>query len=79
MEIARGSALECAAILDVLVRCQVMGVDNANAGKDLLYRIVSMLTRMVGPNRENELREEVAEYENEYEYDQETGVLGAEG
>ncbi len=79
-EIARGSALECAAILDILVKCQVMGVDNANTGKDLLYRIVSMLTRMIGNVKKNELREEVAEYENEYayEYDKKTGILGAE-
>ncbi len=44
--IARGSAMECAAILDV---CGVLGQvepDLLAAGKGLLVRIVSMLTKM---------------------------------
>ena len=44
--IARGSAMECAAIIDV---CQVLGIDDLNSfkqGKALLTRIVSMLTKL---------------------------------
>ncbi len=44
--IARGSAMECSAIIDV---CQVLGIDDGNSctqGKALLTRIVAMLTKM---------------------------------
>lgn len=44
--IARGSAMECGAILDV---CRVLGVadeSEAKRGKALLVRIVAMLTKM---------------------------------
>ena len=44
--IARGSAMECAVLLDV---CRVSGLisdDKAKEGKALLARIVAMLTRM---------------------------------
>ena len=44
--VARGSALECAAILDVLVLLGASSADRAKAGKELLSRIVSMLSRM---------------------------------
>jgi four helix bundle protein len=47
-EIARGSALECAAIQDVLEVCGALsGAENAEA-KKLLDRIVVMLTRLGG-------------------------------
>jgi len=44
--IARGSAMECAAIIDV---CQVLKIDDIQSfkqGKALLIRIVSMLTKL---------------------------------
>ena len=44
--IARGSAMECAAIIDV---CQLLKIDNEKSfqqGKALLTRIVSMLTKL---------------------------------
>jgi four helix bundle protein len=44
--IARGSAMECAAVLDV---CQVLKIDSEKIlieGKNLIVRIVSMLTKM---------------------------------
>ena len=44
--IARGSAMECGAIIDV---CQVLKIENEKSfveGKDLLIRIVSMLTKL---------------------------------
>ena len=45
-EIARGSALECAAVQDVLEVCGALtGAENADA-KRLLDRIVAMLTKL---------------------------------
>jgi len=44
--IARGSALECAAIVDALAALRFVPGDEANGAHDLLERIVSMLTRM---------------------------------
>jgi four helix bundle protein len=46
LEIARGSALECAAVLDELYIMKAMDQAEINEGKGLLLRIVSMLTKM---------------------------------
>ena len=46
-QIASGSARECGAILDILDRCGVLDRAAARNGKDLLVRIVAMLTRMI--------------------------------
>jgi four helix bundle protein len=46
--IARGSALECAAIVDALVVLRFVPIDEASQASDLLERIVSMLSRMTG-------------------------------
>jgi four helix bundle protein len=48
LAIARGSALECAAIQDVLEVCGAIQPDENQSGKDLLIRIVAMLTKMGG-------------------------------
>jgi len=45
-EIARGSALECAAVMDELFIMKAMDQAEINEGKGLLLRIVSMLTKM---------------------------------
>lgn len=44
---ARGSALECAAVLDAM---RALGIDDARVVESdaLLVRVVSMLTRMIG-------------------------------
>ena len=44
---ARGSALECAAVIDAM---HVVGIDDPSMadGLALLVRIVSMLTKMIG-------------------------------
>ena len=42
LRIALGSALECAATLDVLAGCGAIGDETARTGKGLLVRIVSM-------------------------------------
>jgi four helix bundle protein len=44
--IARGSAMECAAILDALVIAEVVGGERHRQGIALLERIVAMLTRL---------------------------------
>ncbi len=73
-EIARGSALECASIHDVLVVCDAIDVESNRRGKSDLKRIVSMLTRLIQRTEtvsedriEYEYRD--AEYEYEYEYE----------
>ena len=45
--IARRSATECAAVLDVVRRLELTSPDRLGAGRDLLLRIVSMLTKLV--------------------------------
>jgi len=47
LDMARGSALECAACLDGLVARRRIGADECAKGKELLERIVSMLWRMI--------------------------------
>ncbi len=44
--VARGSALECGAILDVLHLVEAIPAHDAEQGKMLLSRIVAMLTKM---------------------------------
>jgi four helix bundle protein len=44
--IARGSALECGAILDVLQLLGAASIDDVAEGKRLVSRVVAMLTRM---------------------------------
>ena len=45
-EIARGSALECSAVQDVLQVCRAMSVEENAKAKVLLDRIVAMLTKL---------------------------------
>ena len=69
---ARGSAAECAACLDALVAKSVCTVDRIDEGKALLFRIVSMLTKLV--NRfapATSVHEEVVAYNTEKEIDDE--------
>ena len=49
---ARGSALECAACLDVLVAKKKVDIDKVKNEKDQLYRIVSMLIGLIRANSE---------------------------
>ncbi len=46
-DIARGSALECAAIHDILSVCHAIEPDDNLTGKSQLRRIVAMLTKLV--------------------------------
>lgn len=44
---ARRSATECAAVLDVARRLELCAPERLGLGRDLLLRIVSMLTKMI--------------------------------
>ena len=63
-EIARGSALECASIHDVLRVCDAIDRESNRHGKSELKRIVSMLTRLI--QRSQSVAEDAFEYEYEY-------------
>ncbi len=67
LQIAGGSARECGAILDILRRCEVISDDEWRPGKELLVRIVAMLTRMI-EQLSDQVRENGGVYEYEYEY-----------
>ncbi len=47
LEISRGSALECAACIDVLVARKRLPATEARPAKALLVRIVSMLSKLI--------------------------------
>jgi four helix bundle protein len=64
LDIARGSAFECAACLDVLVARSAMPAPDIVPGKELLARVVGMLSRMVEDDREAP-----GEHEHEHEHD----------
>ena len=49
---ARGSALECAACLDVLVAKKKVDEEKVKKGKSQLYQIVSMLIGLIRANSE---------------------------
>ena len=61
VEIARGSALESAAIFDILLACDTVTPEQATQIKKLLLRIVSMLTKMM--QAQNSVREEICGYD----------------
>jgi four helix bundle protein len=60
---ARGSALECAACLDVLAAKGLVGVEAISDGKTLLHEIVSMLFGLIRSNDKNRIAEESAAYQ----------------
>ena len=63
-EIARGSALECAAIHDMLKAFAAVEEEPNRQGKSPLRRIVSMLTRLI--QRSGRVAQDAIEYEYEY-------------
>lgn len=64
--ITLGSALECAATIDVLMACEAIDAKTGADGKRLLFRIVSMLIKMSSAPIQVCESIEYA-YENEYE------------
>jgi four helix bundle protein len=75
LDIARGSALECAAIQDVLVVCSGLDLKTSSDQKSKLVRIVAMLTRMAMKfDDASETQEGYylrAEHEHEHEHEHE--------
>jgi four helix bundle protein len=63
LQIARGSALECAAALDVIGACCAVPADVVLQGRDELFRVVSMLVKMIQAN--DAVREEEGVYDAE--------------
>lgn len=61
-DIARGSALECAAALDVLVRRQQVDLTFADEGKAILIDVVSLLVGLIRSQSADRLHEEPAQY-----------------
>jgi four helix bundle protein len=73
LEMARGSALECAACLDVLLVRKLTGKEEVVAAKEKLARIVQMLIGLLRKfsDRADVLREDEREYFSERDYDHE--------
>ena len=62
-DIARGSALECAACLDILVAKNILNGTDIQEGKDILSAIVSMLVGLIRSNSSQRVYEEAGRYE----------------
>ena len=62
-DIARGSTLECAACLDVLVAKRKKTVEEIGPGKEMLVEIVSILVGLIRSNSPDRLHEETGKYE----------------
>jgi len=60
---ARGSALECAAALDVLQAKGFMNIDVVNEGKIIIQGVVSMLVGLIKNNSDYRVHEELATYD----------------
>jgi len=73
LEIARGSALECAAALDVMVARKLASIEQIEPAKENLTRIVQMLMGMLRrfSERGEFLREEAGSYKTEQEHEHE--------
>jgi four helix bundle protein len=76
LDIARGSALECAAIQDVLVATSGITEEGDSAMKAILHRIVAMLTRMA--LKFDGVAEPSTEYYAEFDSDYEQRFAGHE-
>ena len=69
LDIARGSALECAAIQDVLLATNGIKVQDDSVMQAMLHRIVAMLTRMA--IKFDGVAESAAEYHPDVDYEHE--------
>ena len=61
-DIARGSALECADALDVLVAKGILKKQDIIEGKQILREIVSMIIGLIKSNMPNRICEKPAQY-----------------
>jgi four helix bundle protein len=73
LEMARGSALECAACLDVLLVRKLTTEQRVENQKEKLARIVQMLVGLLKKfsDRADVLREDEADYRSRHDYDYE--------
>jgi len=65
LDIARGSAFECAACLDLLVAKGTVEAHTADEGKGILHQIVSMLVGLIKAISADRVFEDAAEYGRE--------------
>jgi four helix bundle protein len=61
-DISRGSAVECAACLDILAAKKLVSFEEASSGKNLLFEIVCTLVGLIRANDPNRLREDAPDY-----------------
>jgi four helix bundle protein len=72
---ARGSATECAGCLDALVAKRVCGPERVVEGKQMLARIVAMLTKLVHLYSDDaRLKEDEIEYRIDIDPDEPNGI-----
>ncbi len=73
LEMARGSALECAACLDLLLARKLASEDHVLLAKEQLARIVQMLIGLLRKfsERADVLREEEPAYQTEHDHERE--------
>ena len=62
-DIARGSALECAAALDALVAKGILPEADIRPGKEILRAVVSMLVGLIKSNSPDRVHEEKEKYD----------------
>ena len=58
-DIARGSALECAACLDILQKRNIINVKAVEEGKQILFEIVSMLIGLIKSSSDRVYEDEI--------------------
>jgi len=68
-DIARGSAFECAAALDVVVAKAILKEYEIIPGKEILLNVVSMLVGLIKSNSTDRVCELPTRYGHEYDYD----------
>jgi four helix bundle protein len=66
-DIARGSALECAAALDVIVAKKRATMTDVAEGRELLIDIVSLLVGLIRSNSKNRVFEETTPYQTDFD------------
>jgi four helix bundle protein len=62
LEIARGSAVECACCLDLLFIKKAISEEELHSGKESLRQVVSMVIGLIQRHQPDRLREESSEY-----------------
>jgi four helix bundle protein len=67
-DVSRGSALECASCLDILLRKKKISEDEMTQGKKLLYEIASMLIGLIKSKSDRV-------YENNIDYNPASGSI----